>query len=137
MKLDPKALASAAATPIRAALKDAIDGATPDAKALAQKVREYEQDMAQVTEALQGETDPVLAAMLADDIERFLPARRAAIVAQAASLSGAFVEEVLLAALEIAQGIAFAVARAYVPALGAVDLEGLAKKAEKGLEGKA
>ncbi len=137
MKLDSKALASAAVTPLRVALQDALKGATPEAKALAQKIREYEDDVAQVTKALQEEKDPLVAAMLADDLERFLPARRAAIVSQAASLSGAFVEEVLIAALGIAEGIAFAVARAYVPALGAVDLEGLAKKAEKGFGGPA
>lgn len=130
MNIDPKAIAASASAPIREALKGALEKETPDAKALAQKVREYEDDVAQVTKALQEEKDPAAAAMLADDLERFLPARRASILACAASMSGALTEDVLMAALKIAEGIAFAVARAYVPALGAVDLEGLAGKAD-------
>lgn len=131
MNIDAKALAMSAVAPIRTALEDAVKRDTPDAKILVQRIHDYEDDVAQVTKALQETTDLLVAAMLADDLERFLPARRTAIVAQAASLSGAFVEDVLLAALSIAEGIAFAVARAYVPALGAVDLEGLADKAVK------
>lgn len=129
MNIDPKALAQNAVTPLRDALKGALSKATPEAKALASAVKDYEDDLAVTIKALQETTDPVSAALLVEDMERFLPARRAAIVSRAANLAGSVVEDVLLSALGIAEGIAFALARSYVPALGAVDLESIAKRA--------
>jgi hypothetical protein len=131
MQLDAKALASQAVGPLKIALQDAIKKDTPAAKALVSSIKNYEDDMAQSVKALQEQTDPTAAALLVEDITRFLPARRQAIVSQAANLTGDFIEDVLLAALGIAEGIAFTVARAYVPALAGVPLETFANQLNK------
>lgn len=139
MKFDPRALASQAGAPLRAALSAAIEQRTPEAQFLRASLESYEADVASTLLALEASVDTVQSALLVEDLERFLPARKAAIKARAAALSGSFAEDVLLGAFAVSSTIALMVARAYVPALGAIDKalldeanEALRKKVKEG-----
>lgn len=114
VKLDAVALAKTAVGPLREALAPILKQGTQDARDLARKLSDLEDDVAITVRTLQAETNPVKAALLREDLERFLPSRRAAILSQIASAGASDVEAAATVALDVGIKVAVSVARAMV-----------------------
>jgi hypothetical protein len=81
---------------------------------LAQELGELEKDVEATLAALEIEADGRKASALKDDLARFLPARKAAILSAARSKRSVYMAAALETALEIATQGALAVAKAFV-----------------------
>ena len=85
----------------------------PDAPELRARLAAFQADVEVTLSALAVETDPERSNSLREDLERFLPARKAAIVSAARSRLAASFQASLEAALAIAVRAAVIVARAF------------------------
>jgi hypothetical protein len=110
--LDPVALAKESMGPLREALAPILKQGGQDARDMSRKISELEDDVAATVKALAETQNPGQAALLREDLDRFLPARKAAIMAQAISTGASDTQAAAEAALDVAIKIALAVGKA-------------------------
>ncbi len=117
---DPKAFLQSSAQEIYGSMKPAVQLAVLDVQEVHGDLAGLQEDVDKTLEALARETVPSRIAGLKEDLERALASRRASILLKARAKLASDAHAALDAALATFVKIAVAVARAFVPALGAV-----------------
>lgn len=113
-KFDTNKLSKEAFGLLRNAAEPRLKAAVADLKDGKKALEKVEADVAATLAALQAETDPAKAAMLAHDLEKTLPARKAAIRTMVRSEVSAEAAALIDEALEIAIKVAVIAAKAFI-----------------------
>jgi len=113
-EFDPKAFAKEVLKDIQKAGKPALKEAFEDGKDAKKALDRYEKAVEDTFAALKVETDPVKITALQHDLEKVLPARKAAIISAAVTELSGDVMAFLETALDIAIKAAVVAAKAFV-----------------------
>jgi hypothetical protein len=114
-KFDPTAFAQGLVDPLREAVSPFLASATADAKALVAQFDVLEGDVTRTLLALEAATDDKTRALLQDDLTKFLPARKQALIAEIVSKGASDAEAVAEVALTVLVKAATIAAKSFVP----------------------
>ncbi len=111
---DVKEFASLIVQPLREVLAAALTRSTDEVFAIKRMLEELEGDVAATLTALEMAPNDRIRKLLRDDLEKFLPARRDALLALLATQASSDVQAAAQAALEVVVRAAVSVAKAFI-----------------------